>query len=138
MSAYGVDHYLEDRREFFRKAFLTLGFNGISGDYAEFGCETGTTFGLAWEENGKAARQLAFLSHRERQNRFFWALDSFRGLPAPRTAAESAGVRSPESLRRALRRQSRLAPDPLCPVRLGRNVFHRGEQADPACRVGST
>ncbi|MGH9366849.1 MAG: hypothetical protein ACRD3M_04145 [Thermoanaerobaculia bacterium] len=56
MSAHEMDHYVEDHREFFRKAFLTLGFNGVAGDYAEFGCYTGTTFGLAWGEYRKAAK----------------------------------------------------------------------------------
>jgi O-methyltransferase len=78
-----VDHYTEDRREFFRKAFLALGFNGISGDYAEFGCYTGTTFGLAYEEYRKAAKHLDFLPYRPDKDRMFWAIDSFQGLPAP-------------------------------------------------------
>ena len=98
MSVYGVDHYVEDRREFFRKAFLMLGFNGISGDYAEFGCFTGTTFGLAWEESRKAAEHLEFLGRPEAKNRFFWALDSFRGLPAPKSAADEHPAWTPGSL----------------------------------------
>jgi len=115
MSVYGVDHYLEDRREFFRKAFLTLGFNGISGDYAEFGCYTGTTFGLAWEENGKAARHLAFLKYREGQNRFFWALDSFRGLPAPRSAADEHPAWTPGSLAMSLEEFHRVCASKAIP-----------------------
>lgn len=92
------DHYAGDRREFFRKAFLTLGFNGIAGDYAEFGCYTGTTFALAWEEHRRAAGHLEFLAYREAQNRFFWALDSFRGLPAPTGPADEHPAWAPGSL----------------------------------------
>jgi O-methyltransferase len=76
-----VDHYSADRLEFFRRAFIALGFNGIAGDYAEFGCYTGTTFGVAYQEYSKARKHLAFLNYRF--DRKFWALDSFRGLPAP-------------------------------------------------------
>ena len=93
-----ADHYVEDRREFFRKAWLTLGFNGISGDYAEFGCYGGTTFSLAWEEHRKAAKHLDFLAYREAQNRFFWALDSFQGLPAPKGPADEHPAWTPGSL----------------------------------------
>ena len=59
-----------DRREFFRRAFVALGFNKIDGDYAEFGCHGGTTFGLAYHES----RQVGF-------PRKLWAFDSFAGLP---------------------------------------------------------
>ena len=31
-------HDMPHRREFFRRAFHYLSFNGIDGDYAEFGC----------------------------------------------------------------------------------------------------
>ena len=82
-----LDHYSADRREFFRKAFLTLGFNGIDGDYAEFGCYTGTTFRLAYEESRRAHRHLAFLDYAPAP-RFLWALDSFQGLPAGRGSAD--------------------------------------------------
>lgn len=98
MSVYAADHYVEDRREFFRKAFLTLGFNGISGDYAEFGCYTGTTFGLAWGECQNAAKHLEFLEYRCAQQRFFWALDSFRGLPMPKGPADEHPAWTPGSL----------------------------------------
>ncbi len=78
-----ADFYSSDRREFFRRAFIALGFNGISGDYAEFGCHTGTTFSLAYQEYKKASRHLSFLSYAPKEDRLFWALDSFRGLPPP-------------------------------------------------------
>jgi len=76
-----VDHYSADRLEFFRRAFIALGFNGIAGDYAEFGCYTGTTFNLAFHEYIKAREHLSFLNYGF--NRKLWAVDSFRGLPAP-------------------------------------------------------
>jgi O-methyltransferase len=79
---YEIDHYTADRREFYRRAFITLGFNAIDGDYAEFGCHTGTTFGLAYQEYQKAAKHLSFLPYS--CPRMFWALDSFRGLPPAR------------------------------------------------------
>lgn len=77
-----TDYYSSDRREFFRRAFITLGFNAIDGDYAEFGCHTGTTFGLAYQEYQNAVKHLSFLPYASTMNRMFWALDSFCGLPA--------------------------------------------------------
>lgn len=66
------DAYHEEihRREFMRRAFTTLSFNGISGDYAEFGCCGGMTFKLAYQE-----------SRKRRFNCTLWAFDSFCGLP---------------------------------------------------------
>lgn len=58
------------RIQFFYNAFKALSFNGIDGDYAEFGCCGGNTFGHAYRESrhhGHAAK--------------FWAFDSFQGLP---------------------------------------------------------
>lgn len=71
-------HYYEyiARREFFRKAFAALSFNGIDGDYAEFGCCGGNTIGLAYKYS--------------RKHKVFcklWAFDSFSGLP-PRSLPE--------------------------------------------------
>ena len=67
------DAYYHDnlaRKEFFRCAFSALAFNGIEGDYTEFGCCGGVTFGLAFRESRKS-------------NYFckLWAFDSFKGLP---------------------------------------------------------
>ena len=75
-----VEQYAADRLPFFRRAFLALGFNGISGDYAEFGCYTGTTFNLAFQEYSRSRKHLSFLDYQF--DRKLWALDSFRGLPA--------------------------------------------------------
>jgi O-methyltransferase len=58
------------RKEFFRRAFAALSFNGINGDYVEFGCCGGVTFRLAY----KYARKY-------KHNCKLWAFDSFRGLP---------------------------------------------------------
>jgi len=41
-------HENSARKEFFRCAFSALAFNGIEGDYTEFGCCGGVTFGLAF------------------------------------------------------------------------------------------
>ena len=67
----------EFKREFFWNAFKALDFNGIAGDYAEFGSHGGKTFRLAWDQ----------IRQREIQ-RHLWAFDSFRGLPAGATAAD--------------------------------------------------
>ncbi len=63
-------------REFMRKAFSILGNNGITGDYAEFGCGRGS-FIPAYQES----RKVKF-------NCNMWAFDSFRGLPAPSGAED--------------------------------------------------
>ena len=58
------------RLQFFHNAFKALSFNGIDGDYAEFGCCGGNTFAHAYRESryhGHAAK--------------LWAFDSFQGLP---------------------------------------------------------
>ncbi len=61
------------RREFFQRAFRAVAFNGISGDYAEFGCWSGTTFKLAYRESRRFGYPCKM-----------WAFDSFQGLPAPK------------------------------------------------------
>jgi O-methyltransferase len=58
------------RRDFFRHAFHYLRFNGIDGDYAEFGSHGAYTFRLAWG----ASELLGQPCH-------LWAFDSFEGLP---------------------------------------------------------
>jgi hypothetical protein len=63
---------VNDRKDFMRRAFHFLAFNGIVGDYAEFGCNGAVTFRLAW-----GAAQLSGVQ------RHFWGFDSFAGLPKP-------------------------------------------------------
>lgn len=60
----------EGRREFFYDAFKALRFNGIDGDYAEFGSWGGVTFALAYHE-----------SRRHGHRAHLWAFDSFQGFP---------------------------------------------------------
>lgn len=60
-----------ERGQFIRKAFRMLSFNGIPGDYVEFGCCGGGTFRQAFSE-----------SRRHGFNCQLWAFDSFEGLPA--------------------------------------------------------
>lgn len=60
----------EERKAFFRRAFRALAFNGIHGDYVEFGCCGGETFGLAFRALRRAGLPCTL-----------WAFDSFRGLP---------------------------------------------------------
>ena len=66
------------RKEFFYNAFRALSFNGIDGDYVEFGCCGAMTFALAYHE---AIRH----GHKAK----LWAFDSFQGLPAPKEAKDS-------------------------------------------------
>jgi hypothetical protein len=72
---YGRFRYLAEekrpRRDFFRRAFTYLTECGISGDYLEFGCYSGTTFGYAYR-----------YAHRAGHPARFWAFDSFEGLPS--------------------------------------------------------
>jgi len=58
------------RQRFFYSAFKALSFNGIDGDYAEFGSHGCNTFDLAHYE-----------ARRHRHPAKLWAFDSFRGLP---------------------------------------------------------
>ena len=64
------DSEYQDRRDFFHKVFRALSFNGIDGDYAEFGCWTGKTFHMAYRESRKFEKSC-----------HLWAFDSFCGLP---------------------------------------------------------
>ena len=59
------------RDEFFFNAFQALTFNGIKGDYCEFGSHGCVTFRLAYKQSRR-------LGHRAR----LWAFDSFAGFPA--------------------------------------------------------
>ena len=61
---------LVGRRNFLRSASKAIAFNGITGDYAEFGCCGGGTFGMAYQ--ALRARDLAAK---------LWAFDSFAGFP---------------------------------------------------------
>ena len=65
-----IERVLRSKSDFFERAFVALSFNGISGDYAEFGCEGGTSMWLAWQEI--AANPVA---------RHMWAFDPFAGIP---------------------------------------------------------
>ena len=69
-----------DRRVFFNRAFALLRKNNIEGDYAEFGCNGGMTFVLAYQHIQK-------YSHSKIQRKM-WAFDSFRGLPAPKSVKD--------------------------------------------------
>jgi O-methyltransferase len=59
------------RREYLTRAFETLEFNGITGDYAEFGSWSGQTLSLAYH----ASRRVGLKP-------MLWAFDSFQGLPS--------------------------------------------------------
>jgi hypothetical protein len=70
-------HEFRARDQFFRQVFSALAFNGITGDYVEFGCCGGVTFGLAFKH-----------SRRSGLNCHLWAFDSFRGLPVHESEAD--------------------------------------------------
>jgi O-methyltransferase len=65
-----IERVLRSKSEFFERAFVALAFNGIPGDYAEFGCQGGISMWLAWKEI--AANPVA---------RHMWASDPFAGAP---------------------------------------------------------
>ena len=89
---YEIPH----RREFFRHAFHYLRFNGIDGDYAEFGSHGAFTFRLAWG----ASELLGQPCH-------LWAFDSFEGLPG---ADDARGRPSPVAGRHHGDRVARVPP----------------------------
>jgi len=62
-----------ERYDFLRKAFIALKFNGIQGDYAEFGCHGAHTFRLAYKVLSKYPYSVGPFH--------MWAFDSFDGLP---------------------------------------------------------
>lgn len=64
--------------EFYWRAFQALSFNGIDGDYAEFGCHHGGSFVRAY----RASRTVGY-------NCKLWAFDSFCGLPPQESEADS-------------------------------------------------
>ena len=64
-------------RQFFRTVFKALDYNGIDGDYVEFGSHGGMTFSLAYEQ----IRQ-------RKIGRHMWAFDSFAGLPEGKAPAD--------------------------------------------------
>jgi O-methyltransferase len=61
----------EQKSQFLRTAMRCLAFNGITGDYAEFGVHGAVTFSAAYGH----MKNIGF-------PRRFWAFDSFEGLPA--------------------------------------------------------
>lgn len=65
---------LHDHEVFFRRAFNALSFNGIDGDYVEFGCCSCLTFSLAYKHSRKCGMRTKL-----------WAFDSFCGLPPQAT-----------------------------------------------------
>lgn len=82
---WSVDRYifrngtqeLLGRKAFFYNAFRALSYNGINGDYVEFGSCGGRTFFHAFRE-----------SKRHGHNAMLWAFDSFEGLPEPADAKD--------------------------------------------------
>ena len=61
------------RQELINDALDLLAFNGIQGDYVEFGCHGAETLPIAYR-----------VSSQLRPKRQLWAIDHFQGIPAPR------------------------------------------------------
>lgn len=66
-------HEYADRHDFLRKAFIPLKFNGIEGDYVEFGCCGAMTFCMAYHLMSQYSYDVGPFH--------LWAYDSFQGLP---------------------------------------------------------
>ena len=81
-SVFYRGHYLVDQ-DFFRRAFTALSLNGIDGDYVEFGCYSGMTFSLAYQESRRAGKQCKL-----------WAFDSFSGFPAQKGLQDDRAIES--------------------------------------------
>ena len=62
------------RKEALTDVMRLLDFNGIDGDYIEFGCFRAETFPLVHRINRKLPMK-----------RHLWAVDSFQGIPAPQS-----------------------------------------------------
>src|SRR5450755_2811015 len=65
-----ITKMMTEGASFFWDAFIALQVNGITGDYAEFGCHQGGSFQAAY----KAISGLGV-------NRRMWAFDSWQALP---------------------------------------------------------
>ena len=85
------------RQELFYNAFKALESNGITGDYAEFGCYGGMTFALAYHE-----------AKRHGHKAKLWAFDSFQGLPAPKLPQDDHPMWIEGSMEMSLERFHRL------------------------------
>ncbi|MBI5641478.1 MAG: hypothetical protein HZA17_13740 [Nitrospirae bacterium] len=70
----------KERFEFLRKALITLKFNGIDGDYAEFGCYGANTFRMVYRILSKYSYDVGPFH--------LWAFDSFEGLPGTSDAKD--------------------------------------------------
>ena len=70
--------------EFFWDSFVALQVNGITGDYAEFGCHTGGSFQAAYHAIAKITPE-----------RHMWAFDSWAALPDDHPRDAHPGWRAP-------------------------------------------
>lgn len=75
-------------QDFFYQAFLALSFSGIDGDYAEFGCYSGTSFTLAYREALRRGYPLKM-----------WAFDSFQGIPSLESEQDARSRFKPGTMR---------------------------------------
>ena len=70
--------------EFFWDSFVAQQVNGITGDYAEFGCHTGGSFQAAYHAIAKISPE-----------RHMWAFDSWQALPDDDPLDAHPGWRAP-------------------------------------------
>lgn len=70
--------------DFFWDAFVALRVNGITGDYAEFGCHTGGSFQAAYHALARISPE-----------RHMWAFDSWAALPDEHPLDAHPGWRAP-------------------------------------------
>jgi O-methyltransferase len=70
-----------DQYTFLRKALVALKFNGITGDYAEFGCWGAQTFCMTYRILAKYPFNVGPFH--------LWAFDSFQGLPPSSCSKDS-------------------------------------------------
>lgn len=80
------------KTNFFWDCFKALEFNGISGDYAEFGCHGARTFRYAYDQ----------IKSRPKIARHLWAFDSFQGLPPPESEKDFHPVWKPGAMQTSL------------------------------------
>lgn len=81
------------RQTFFYNAFRALAFNGIDGNYAEFGSWGARTFTLAYHE-----------SRRHKRDVTLWSFDSFEGLPTPKGPLDAHPEWKPGAMSMSLER----------------------------------
>jgi hypothetical protein len=74
MQVDAIGRMIAGEADFFWDAFIALRVNGVTGDYAEFGCHTGGSFQTAYHALAKIPPKIP-------PERHMWAFDSWSSLP---------------------------------------------------------